>query len=107
MRDYRCPRLAAYSGELESREQALTILQQLPACAPKLQHLLLAVYEAMSDLEHGVAALGAVISACELLQSVNICLQDCGPDCVATGLKQVQFPYGMNLTICACQSLHC
>ena len=99
MRHCRCPRLVAFFGELESREQALTILQHLPACAPSLQHLLLAAFDAMSDLEHGVAALGSVISACELLQSVNICLQDCGPSSVATSLKQVQSSHGVNPSI--------
>lgn len=72
-----CPKLAAFSGELGSSAQVLTLQQHLPACAPGLQHMLLAAYVAMAGLESAIAAIGPVISACVSLQSLNICLQDC------------------------------
>ncbi len=88
MPECRCPELAAFSGELESRAQELAVLQHLPACAPSLQHLLLSA-GAISDREHGFAALGAIILACRLLQSVNICLQSCAHSSVTSSFKQV------------------
>ena len=85
----RCPELAAFSGELKSRTQELAVLQHLPACAPSLQHLLLSACEAISDRELWVAALGAIILACRLLQSVNICLQGYAYSSVTSSFKQV------------------
>ena len=90
MPNCRCPELTAFSGELESRAQELAVLQHLPACAPSLQHLLLSA-GAMSDREHGFAALGAIILACRLLQSVNICLQGNAYSSLASSSKQVHY----------------
>ena len=107
--------MAAFSGELEFRAQVLVILDHLPACAPGLQHLLLAAYGALADLELGrqgnLEALGAVISACRLLRSVNICLQD-GAESKATvnfqppaASKQVHCSHVVNLISCASESM--
>ena len=89
-----CPKLAAFSGELESSTQVLTLQQHLPACAPSLQHMLLAAYVAMTGLESAIAAIGPVISACTSLQSLNICLQDCPIGSATSECKQARtLPY--------------
>lgn len=86
-----CHKLVAFSGELESSTQVLTLQQYLPACAPSLQHMLLAAYVGMSGLESAIAALGPVVFACTQLQSLNVCLQDCPFSSSTSEYKQVLF----------------
>ena len=69
--------MVAFSGELESSTQVLTLQQHLPACGSTLRHMLLAVKVSMLGLESAIAAIGPVISACSQLHSINICLQHC------------------------------
>ena len=75
----RCPKVVAFSGELESSTQVLTLQQHLPACGPSLRHMLLAANVSMSGLESAISAFGPVISSCSQLHSFNICLQECSP----------------------------
>ena len=72
-----CPKLVAFSGELESSAQVLTLQQHLTACAPSLRHMLLAAKVSMLGLEDAIAAIGPIISSLSQLRSVNICLQHC------------------------------
>ena len=72
-----CPELVAFSGELESSTQVLTLQQHLTACASSLRHMLLAAKVSMLGLESAIAAIGPIISSLSQLRSVNICLQHC------------------------------
>ncbi|CAL5224104.1 g6735 [Coccomyxa viridis] len=89
----RCPKVVAFSGELESSTQVLTLQQHLPACGPSLRHMLLAANVSMSGLESAISAFGPVISSCSQLHSFNICLQECSPQSSgAPENKQVAMP---------------
>ncbi len=85
----RCPKLVAFSGEIESSTQVLTLQRHLPACSPSLRHMLLAASVSMAGLESAIAALGPVVCACSELQSFNICLQNRPCSSAAPENKQV------------------